>query len=1397
MTAVVSTPLAAFWYVTAVRWRWLVIACVLTVPALLCAQTAPEETQGVILINTDREIEDFLRQAQVLIADGQHDKAVELLQSVVTSDKRVFVRRGDEERRSASPRAAAMRLLGKLPADVLQRYARQSEGPAGKLLAEALVHDDQTALVRVASEFFHTRSGETALNQLAARAFDRAEYLSAALAWETLYREHRVGVLSREMLATKACVAYHLAGEENRAAAMLAALRENHPRARGTIAGEETDLAAFAAEVMRQPPAPVTMPAGTAAIEANLFPLWAWPADAAQRASHAQALAGVCGAAGLPAMQVTFDAGRPIATLAATGQAARSFPLPAVVHPLVVGDRVVCRMADGVMAFDMDTGQVVWECRELPLYRDAAAARGMASNPFVALAGEMGRCTLSTGGEHVYAVGRFRLIDPATYRKFVLDGAPDSSTLAAIRAADGKVIWEVGHGKGTTEVARSGKYLAAPAVDGGRLYAMVRYASTYWAVCLDQRTGATIWETGIGPITATAQEATSWQVAYTTELLTERGTSPVVSGGCVYLTTNAGLVVALDASSGQVVFGYQYDSQVSGKATDEVARPLEDRAYLLVASRRPVRPANPLIVTGGRVICLPADSDAVFALCASDGSLLWQQDRQEQDDLSAIDEGRVLLSGPDLVVLSAASGRTIKSIDDDVVGRPAVAAGEILACGRGKVLRVARDSYAVTAMPLTGDEAVSGALAVAGGRLICVSAAGVGVCVNYDKAWALLAKRIDRAADAAQRTQLRVLRGQFALSAGKIDVAAGELRLAHREAQNLGDQQVRERAREMLHAVLLRQADGGDEDKQVGQLLAEASRLAVSPRQQAAVALRTVKHHERFGRPGDAAREAQALAEKFAEVLLDDGQRILSGRDAGQQQIAALIARHGQGVYAPIDKHADAALASTRARGDVAAMLAAHKRWPHAASAPAMLWTAAQALLKQAAGDDLTAARAQRVLVELCVAYPQSPQAADARKALEAMPDQLADINSPLQVVATLGEGRSSLLRDEEGRPITRGHQALVSDATGIRLIDVQANDTSAAELWHAPIPATARTQRRIGQLSADQRRLCVVDGASIALVDATSGKVLYQKNTAELGISAWMRLAGGGDRVVFLMPRGGLVCVDTTDGTVAWRSSSREGTMQTQGEMMLLADRDRRGTVYDMRTGRAQPAPGGRHGLEALLTEDELLASVIHGDVLGVFDPRRSLRTPQWSVPLGRNQRARLLGTGGRHIAVHDANDGVLRLYDVADLAKPIAMKPVGDATPTQALFTGRRVYMLSASAVSAYDLPAQVSTRPARLDPRWKAQLPADSTGQLVTAQTLASSCLVVVAPADARKPPRYLLVRPDGSVVDCADAAVRAASAAGLERGQPRPALPVIVYGRLLVEMDGGVVLLRSDL
>jgi len=1195
----------------------------------------PASARLMPLVPIDEELDEYLHEAQAHIDAKQYTEAIDVLQSLIATGGKVFHQPNEKVRRYISVRAAAVEVLGRLPDEALALYRQQCDPKAAALYQEAQGPDGAAALRRIVTEYFHTSYGDRAADLLAALAFDEGRFLEAAGLWETVVTQHRGGTVDRTLALAKAATAYHLGGEAAKAAEILKTLKSKHANAEGVIAGRRRNLSEFVEQALAQAPpalvAALPMPAGWPCFggsptglatmnvsEKATFPLWRQPATPEEGLDLGEAVLGFLPPqnTGMPAVPTALRRKQPqqMRVDVQDGLVTASFntpdrrfagtvPAPIMIRPILVGDLVIYRTDQEVIACDVATGETVWKSVRLPMLRETRVEPYLYQMVAMGiLPTDTGRYGLTAGPDKVYAVARFPVIMPRNMVPPNQKPPSESSSIVALSLAErGKIVWEVGNGAGTSDAVRDGRFMTVPTYHDGKLYAVARRAQSYFAICLNADSGTTLWETPIGQAGGGPNPFEGFNPAAL--LQGEQGTPPAVGGGRVTLTTNAGLITCLSADTGQPLWNYQYDSMPRVNPYNRAQGEGPTVPY----------PPNPVILAEGRVICLPGDSEKIVCLMARTGDLAWEADRQKQHDLAAIDEDHLLLTGRSLRVLRVRDGGTLCEKRDlnDLWGRPAVGLNVAVACGKGRMIRLDLRTYAVEARPVPDDQVLLGGLVGAEGHLIASSAAGLCAFFGYDDAWKSLEARLAKAATPAERLGILLRRGRFALQAGDLDRAHGEFASAVATAESLSDAKAKTELRSWMHRLALRCAMNAKGDADLGRCLAEAQSFTYGPASEAEMTLRLVRYHEKYGRFAEAVRLAQSLAEKYAQVRLrdvaldsddaparpDDAPPPFDGYTLGHRQIERLIKEHGRQVYAEFDAAAQDALEKGKAAGNADALVAAQARYPRSGVSDRLLLAAGEILYLNAVTrtppDEKGLARAARVLGELrnlpdnsVSLQGQAGEAlvdarlcprlwavmngeiwkADAARQVEfadfrgtvgelrdrldalaagapaaGTPRFIEHLGAPLREVYRVKDTQIMVVRQPDGTPVRIGPKVLLRTSEKIQCLDTRANEFAEGSglQWSVSFPWPVFAPFA-ACLTQGGRRIAIASPDQIVLLEAATGSEVYRRSLRDQDAGDWYSAATDGERMYFGRANRGVTCVDLAHGDVAWQAGER-----------------------------------------------------------------------------------------------------------------------------------------------------------------------------------------------------------------------------------------------------------------
>jgi outer membrane protein assembly factor BamB len=609
------------------------------------AEPSERPVREAFVVETDATAEKKLAAVAEYVAQGQWEAALALLREVSTARPDAMVR--VSPRRSLSLDRYCDVLLARLPKAGLEVYRRGADPQAAAWLAEAEATGDERALRSVVGRAFASSSGDEAVSRLAERAWERGEFDLARRYWTSLVPPGapRAGEalppvlrypdtdLDLAAVRAKLVLCSIALGQYHRAEREIEGYRSLHPDAAGRLGGREGKYSELLRDVFAAargetpgeardgwdvlPPAPATRTFGQTAGRSGLLTseppagasLWTRP---------------------LPASTYLADGGRP---------ALPRIP-PLCYYPVVWHDKVFVADAERVYGFESATGNAAWAAGEDDpgvLYppaddlelRTFGEERPFANNPLVGVP----RHTLTVAGDRLYA----RIGSPVTFPSARDFRRLESSIVCLDLKREGLLAWSVSSDSLGGENDRWA-FEGPPVAAGDRLYVLAsrsRPQAQLNALCLDAATGAVLWNRAVGAPISSPPEGS--------DVMTHRLVT--AAAGRLYVQTNYGAVVCLDAADGRPVWVGWYESDPpSGPAASAPERNL---------------PAACLF-SGGVLVAAPSDSDRLFAYDAESGVELWNRSlRGDGRELLGARDGILVASGERLWGLDLFTGREL------------------------------------------------------------------------------------------------------------------------------------------------------------------------------------------------------------------------------------------------------------------------------------------------------------------------------------------------------------------------------------------------------------------------------------------------------------------------------------------------------------------------------------------------------------------------------------------------------------------------------------------------------------------------------------------------------------------------------------------------------------------
>ncbi len=628
-----------------------------------------------VFLPPDRSSLRLLTTAKVLIDQQRYSQAVRLLQKVLgeqtdtkQSEDFFFAANGKPGtllEGAQSLRQAARQMLGNLPEVARESYELQYGGRAKKVLEQAVQQGDIDAVADVQRHYFHTDAGYRAMLLLAYHHLQQGNPHRAALCFHEVRNSPAATKFEPELTLLYATALYR-SGRGDEAALLLEDISASGSVEGWKIADSAVPLPgpdeSWAVWLERWAGATPTPPL------ASDWVMFRGNATRTASSSPSRPLM----LRPLWRQRVATDRQREelVATMA-SDHADRGIAAIPALQPLAIGDLILMRTPERVVAVDFESGKIVWQVETRP------SEIGFSDNDFGSLNGQVQESlakavsraqlaeqvwmdktlgSMSSDGERVFLLEEFNRKEERNFldargRRRISTG-PHYNVLRArsVSQAEGKLLWSVGGPHDPDPKMREAYFLGPPLVVDGKLYQIVELDGEVRLLVLDAASGRRLWQQQLAVIRQLSQYERPRRIG---------GISPSYHRGVLVCPTGAGGLVAIDLTSRNLRWGYAYGEP---DIRNDSRRGLGWQQPSLAVSPQveKVWADACAVLADDHVLVTPTESNQLHCLSLDDGKLLWKKDRKDNAFLACVYDGKVILAGPEeITALAIESGAEV------------------------------------------------------------------------------------------------------------------------------------------------------------------------------------------------------------------------------------------------------------------------------------------------------------------------------------------------------------------------------------------------------------------------------------------------------------------------------------------------------------------------------------------------------------------------------------------------------------------------------------------------------------------------------------------------------------------------------------------------------------------
>ncbi|MCS7304919.1 MAG: PQQ-binding-like beta-propeller repeat protein [Thermoguttaceae bacterium] len=617
-----------------------------------------------------REVLKNLFAAQRLLEQGRVSEAVGFLQAILTNPEDYFFQPDPSAPTRRSLKTEAQRLLGRMPQEARQIYELRYGPQARQLLRQAVAEGDPEKLSEISRSFYHTQAGYEATLLLGLHHLRSGRVLAGALILSRLQEDCPYSERWEPTLSLALATAWYRAKMPQQAQATLVRLRAAQGVKPLQVGGRQ--IAWFQRE------------------QDALGWLGQWvssPGVGPTSREHTDYLM----VRNSPSRNASSSGGRPLLNLRWRVPVAdhpmleqwiqrfqqdfneQGIPCLSQGIPLVVGNTVLMRSLENLVAVDVQTGKRLWESpvgapldtilagqdpqinlggatllqmrMTQRLWLDATYSRLSSDGKMVFCIEEE-----DSGWEHPLAPG----MPPIVILRQRMKESRSSSAgnrLVAYDIRTGKLQWELG-GLEQQEYAlplAGTTFLGPPLPLMGQLYVLGETRNDIRLLVLEAQTGRLIWSQQLGVV---SQEGGP-KFDFDAQMMSSGflGLSPSYAEGILVCPTGRGALVALDLANRTFLWAYAHLPQAEAEHRRmRVLQRLMAFGNPMVSGAVDGWIESSCLLADGRVVFVSPDSPELYCLNLADGKELWKQSCPDGLYVACVHDGKVVWVGRRRVV---------------------------------------------------------------------------------------------------------------------------------------------------------------------------------------------------------------------------------------------------------------------------------------------------------------------------------------------------------------------------------------------------------------------------------------------------------------------------------------------------------------------------------------------------------------------------------------------------------------------------------------------------------------------------------------------------------------------------------------------------------------------------